>query len=290
LMSADFTALWDRIKFRTTYRVHFDNEKFIRDASKALRDAPAIPKARLQWRKAGLSIGQSGVAATPQAASQTVPLNETDIELPDLLTALQDKTQLTRRSILRVVRDSGRLGDFMANPQEFIEVATTHINACKRLALVDGIVYKRIGDHDFYAQELFEKEELTGYVENMLKGTQKCVFDSVVYDAQSERDFAQEMEDEISVKVYAKLPGWFKVLTPLGTYNPDWAVVIEEAEGDRLYFVVETKGSLVPGALRATEAGKIECAKEHFKAMPVATPPPQFEVARRLTDLLAGQG
>ena len=289
LKSADFKALWDRIKFKTTYRVHFDNDKLIRDAARALRNAPAIPKARLQWRKAGLSIGQGGVLATPQAGSQVVSLDEQDIELPDLLTSLQDKTQLTRRSILSIVKDSGRLDDFKKNPQEFIEVSAAHINACKRLALVDGIVYKRVGAHEFYAQELFEQDELTGYVENMLRGTQKCVFESVVYDSVTERDFAQSLEDEIAVKIYTKLPRWFQIKTPLGSYNPDWAVIIDESDGARLYFVVETKGSLLPGALRATEAAKIDCGKAHFESLSDGTDSPaQFKLARVLRELLTG--
>jgi type III restriction enzyme len=272
LLGEDFTALWDRIKFKTTYRVHFDNEKLIRDAAKALRDAPNVFKPRLQWRKAGLSIGLGGVEATAMAGSQTVSLNEQDIELPDLLTALQDKTQLTRRSLLRIVKDSGRLHDFMANPQEFIEVAASHINARKRLALVDGIAYTRIGAHDVYEQTLFQQEELTGYIENMLKGTQKCVYESVVFDSAIERDFAQAMEDEVSIKVYAKLPKKFAIPTPLGPYNPDWAIVVADSEGDRLFFVAETKGSAMPGDLRGTEEGKIECGRAHFEALGTGQP------------------
>jgi len=124
LNSADFAALWDRIKFKPTYRVHFDNEKLLRDAAKALRDAPPIPNARLQWRKAGLSSGQGGVEAVSKGQTQTVTLNEQDIELPDVLTILQDKTQLTRRSLLRIVKEGGRLNDFKSNPASTSASAT----------------------------------------------------------------------------------------------------------------------------------------------------------------------
>ncbi|HYN10608.1 MAG TPA: DEAD/DEAH box helicase family protein [Vicinamibacterales bacterium] len=289
LHGADFKALWERIKFKTTYRVAFDNEKLIRDCARALREAPAIPKARLQWRKAGLAIGQGGVEAVPKPGSQTVTLDEQDIELPDVLTDLQDKTQLTRRSISRILLDSGRLDDFKRNPQEFIEIAADVINGCKRLALVDGIVYKRLGNDQFYAQELFEKDELTGYIRNMLQGTQKCVFEDVVYDSGTEREFAQRMEDEMAVKVYAKLPSWFQIPTPLGPYNPDWAVGIEESDGERLYFVVETKGSLLAGDLRAKEAAKIECGRVHFRALAEGTAPAQFLTAKTLDELLSGR-
>ena len=98
LHSAEFKALWDRIKHKTTYRVQFDNEKLIESCIKALRDAPPIAKTRLQWRKADIAIGKAGVEATEREGAATVVLDEADIELPDLLTDLQDRTQLTRRT------------------------------------------------------------------------------------------------------------------------------------------------------------------------------------------------
>ena len=102
-----------------------------------------------------------------------VALNEGDIELPDLLTDLQDRTQLIRKTITRTLIGSERLYDFKRNPQQFIEIAADAINRCKRLALVDGIKYQRLGDEQFYAQELFEQEELSGYLKNMLMDTSK---------------------------------------------------------------------------------------------------------------------
>ncbi len=266
LQSAEFKALWDRIKHKTTYRVHFDNEKLVESCATALRAAPAIPKTRLQWRKADIAIGKAGVEATEREGASTVVLDETDIELPDLLTDLQDRTQLTRRTIHRVLMGSGRLEDFKLNPQQFIELAAEAINRCKRLAIVDGIKYQRLGDDHYFAQELFEKEELTGYLRNLLD-SKKSVYEQVVYDLGSEAAFADQLEKNTAIKVYAKLPGWFTVPTPLGTYNPDWAVLVEVDEQLKLYFVVETKGSLFADALRPTEQAKIECGREHFKAL-----------------------
>ena len=208
--------------------------------TRALREAPAIPKARLQWRKADIAIGQSGVEATETAGSATVVLDEAYIELPDVLTELQDRTQLTRRSIQRILSASRRLDDFKRNPQQFIELAELAINRCKQQALVDGIKYQRLGDEHYYAQELFEKEELTGYLKNMLDAS-KSVYEKVVYESAIEATFADQLEKNTAVQVYAKLPGWFAVPTPLGSYNPDWAVLIDSDEGERLYFVVETK-------------------------------------------------
>jgi type III restriction enzyme len=290
LDSPEFKELWERIKHHTTYRVQFDNEKLIEDCIEAIREAPRIAKARLHWRKAGLAIGRGGVQAEEQRGSATVTLDETDIALPDVLTDLQDRTQLTRRSIQRILVGSRRLEDFKRNPQQFIEQAAEAINRRKRLALVDGIKYQRIGDAHFYAQELFEENELRGYIGNMLMNTERAVYEHVVYDSEVERDFATELERNEAIKVYAKLPNWFKVPTPLGSYNPDWAVLIDVDGQERLYFVVETKSSLFSDALRAAEQGKIDCGRAHFRALAVGEEPARYVTARNLDDVLAAAG
>lgn len=287
LHSPEFKALWDRIKHKTTYRVQFDNEKLIVDCIKALADAPPVTKTRLQWKKAGLAIAKAGVQATEKVGADLVTLNEGDIELPDVLTELQDRTHLTRKTIVRVLTESNRLNDFKRNPQQFIELAAEAINRCKRHALVDGIKYQRIGEEHFYAQELFEQEELTGYLKNMLLNAERSVYEHVVCDSDTERTFAEQLEKSNAVKVYAKLPGWFKVPTPLGTYNPDWAVLIDRDGTERLYFVVETKSSLFTGDLRDKESDKITCGKAHFQALHVGENPATYQVARTLDDVLA---
>ena len=287
LDSSEFKALWKRIKYKTTYRVAFDNEDLLEKCALALRQAPPIPKTRLQWRKADVAIGKSGVEATETVGAATVVLDEADIELPDVLTELQDRTQLTRRSIRRILSGSGRLDDFKRNPQQFIELAGQAINRCKRQALVDGIKYQRLGDEHYYAQELFETEELTGYLKNMLAAS-KSVYEKVIYESDIEATFADQLEKNTAVKVYAKLPGWFTVPTPLGSYNPDWAVLIDSDEGERLYFVVETKGSPFLGDLRITESAKIACGKAHFNAVKVEESPARYEVATTVEELLAG--
>jgi type III restriction enzyme len=286
LHGAEFKALWDRIKHKTTYRVQFDNEALLKTCIKALADAPPITKARLQWRKADLAIGRSGVSANETVTSTPVTLDEGDIELPDILTDLQDKTQLTRRSIHRILVESGRLDDFKRNPQQFIELAAEIINRAKRLALVDGIKYQRIGEDEYYAQQLFESEELTGYLKSMIDA-KKSVHEQVIYQSDTERTFAEQLEKNEAIKVYAKLPGWFRVPTPLGPYNPDWAVLVEAESGGRLYLVVETKGDLFIDELRSREAGKVDCGRAHFDALKMCEHPPKYLVANSIESLLS---
>ncbi len=286
LKSDDFRALWNRIKHKTTYRVNFDNDKLIEDSAKAILYCPPITKTRAQFRKADIAIGKEGVEITKSTASGFTTINETDIELPDLLTDLQDKTHLTRRSIVEILNKSQRLNDFKRNPQQFIDLSAEAINRTKRLALVDGIRYQRIGDEHYYAQELFEEEELTGYLKNTLE-TQKSVYQHVVYDSAGvERKFAEDLEANEAVKIYAKLPGWFKIPTPLGTYNPDWSVLVETDGQEKLYFVVETKGSNWWDDLRQKEGAKIKCGEKHFAQLVMGENPVQYVKAVSVDDML----
>jgi type III restriction enzyme len=121
----------------------------------------------------------------------------------------------------------------------------------------------------------------------MLMDAKKSVYEHVVYDMGVEATFADDLEKNTAIKVYAKLPGWFKVATPLGSYNPDWAVLVENEAGERIYFVVETKSSLFTDDLRDKENAKIKCAKAHFEALRVCEPPARYDVARSVDDLMA---
>ena len=195
LDSAEFKALWGYIKYKTTYRVSFDNEALLEESVTALREVQPIPRTSLQWRKANMAIGQAGVEANEGAGSATVVLKDTDIELPDLLTELQDRTQLTRRSIHRILVDSGRLDDFKRNPKQFLEIAASAINHCKQRTLVDGIKYQRIGEGAYFSQKLFEQKELTGYLRNMLVA-EKSVHEKVLYESDTEARFADDLGEE----------------------------------------------------------------------------------------------
>ncbi len=285
LLGNDFRALWDRIKYRTTYRVDFDNERLIESCIRELREAPPVPRARLQWRIADLAIGKAGVEAVERVRS-SVTLTESGIDLPDILTELQDRTQLTRRTIQRVLSASGRLDDFRHNPQAFIELAAATMNRCKRTALVEGIQYRRLGDAHYYAQERLDEETVADIRRMIEDSRSKSIYDHVVLDSEVEASFAERLEKDSSVKLFVKLPTWFRVPTPLGDYIPDWAILIEEEGRERLYLVVETKGSTSPEDLRKSEQDKIDCGREHFKALRVMEPPAQYLVATKFDDVL----
>jgi type III restriction enzyme len=265
-LSEEFKELWDRIKYKTTYRVQFDETALIDACAKEIREHLVVGRPRFRYTKAGVDITQGGVGADVVEES-TFVYDPKDFELPDIVSYLQNETNLTRRAIVQILTKSGKLEQFKNNPQKFIEQVMGMIQRTMRHFVVDGIKYEKIGNESYYAQEIFEEQELAGYLNQNLQESQKGVYDYVIYDSDVEKNFAISFENNEMVKVYAKLPGFFKIETPLGSYNPDWAVVIEKDGEEKLYFVVETKSSLFTDALRPVEQAKIDCGKAHFDAL-----------------------
>ena len=265
-LSEEFTELWNRIKYKTTYRVKFDEAALIEACAKEIQDHLIVAKSRFHYSKAGIEITQGGVGADVVEENSFV-YDAKDFELPDIVTYLQNETNLTRKAIVEILVKSGKLNHFRNNPQKFIEQAMGMIQRTMRHFVVDGIKYEKIGNDSYYAQEVFEEQELAGYLNQNLQESKKGVYDYVIYDSDVEKNFALSFENNPMVKAYAKLPSFFKIDTPLGGYNPDWAVVIDKEGEEKLYFVVETKSSLFSDALRPTEQAKINCGKAHFDAI-----------------------
>ena len=265
-LDPEFKELWDRIKYKTTYAVDFDSEKLIDECCKEMQNSLAIGSAKLIYTKAGLEISAGGFAAE-ESARYAVGLENLQENIPDIIAYLQNETNLIRRTIVEILIRSRTIPLFKKNPQRYMEQVVQIITVKMRLMIVDGIKYTKIGDEEYYAQEMFETEELTGYLNKNMIESKKSVYEYVVYDSANEESFAINFENNKSIKLYAKLPGWFKIGTPLGTYNPDWVVLIEVDGEDKLYFVLETKGDTMFDTLRPTEDAKIKCGKKHFEAL-----------------------
>ena len=263
----DFKNLWDRIKYKTTYSVKIDSDKLITQCAQRIFEEVVVGRGRFVTRKVKLAITEGGVHEgedTPRESTRI--MDDTVSVLPDIVTYLQNETGLTRQSIVSILTGSKRLEAFKKNPQAFIESVIDIIRNEMRLLLVDGIKYKRI-DNDMWCQELFENKELQGYISSNLLESNKSPYDYVIYDSETERSMAQRLESSDNVKVFTKLPVWFKIDTPLGAYNPDWALVWDDGNEQKLYFVVETKGGLFEDAIKPTERAKITCGKKHFAAL-----------------------
>ncbi|EKN4904520.1 DEAD/DEAH box helicase family protein [Yersinia enterocolitica] len=285
LNSPEFEALWQRICQKTLYRLAFDEDELIKSCTKSLSEMQPVAKAMVSFSKATIKQSQSGLDVKAQSNGTTSSvIDVAEQPLPDILGVLQEKTGLTRRSLSHILKDSGRLVDFAKNPQQFISEAIGRINYCKRLAIIDGIKYHPLKG-EVYAQSLFKSKELTGYARNLFATSAKSVYEYVPQDSNIEGSFATQLEQQDEVKLYTKLPGWFKIPTPLGTYNPDWALIIEKDGEDQIYFVVETKSKYI--GLGNEEEAKITCGVAHFDALTAEyTDPAIYVHATNLNDVI----
>jgi len=264
LDSEDFNILWNKIKQKTIYLFDFDSEKLIERCVEKIKKMPKLKSPRIIGQKSKVNIDRnSGVSAN--LVKEDVQNIYTVAKLPDILTVLQSKTNLTRKTLVDILISADRLEDFKINPQKFIEEVADIIKRDLRLFVTEGIKYYKIDD--YYAVELFKNEELLAYLNDNALESAKSPYDYVLYDSDIEKSFAEKLESLENVKLYVKLPSWFKIDTPLGTYNPDWAVVIEKDGEEKLYFVAETKGIDKIELLRLEERLKIECAEKHFKEL-----------------------
>lgn len=268
-LAGPFLELWDKIKYQTTYSLNFDTEKFIQEAATTLSEDLEVRIAKLQYVKAALESKASGIDVSKKSFESFAVSDASSKEAPDILSYLQNETNLTRRTIIETLKQSGTLRDFRRNPQMYMMETARILNAAKREMMVDGIKYERMNGEVVYDQQLFLNDELVkSYTKDVVKsqGT-KTLYNYTVCDSEVEKNFAEQCEQDKDVTFYIKLPAWFKVATPLGDYNPDWALLKEELGKERLYFIIETKGDTTKQELRPNERAKIRCGEKHFAAL-----------------------
>ena len=284
-----FKELWDKIKYRTTYRVAIDTEKLVTEAANELAQV-AISKPHIADTKTLIdSMNDDRGFMVRETGFNTYAARQKEVKIPNLLADIQRQTQITRRVIFEVLDQAGMFEQVAINPQQVIDETAQAINRVKRRLAVDGVKYYRTGEH--YDMTLFENSELQTYLYDaavksgaIAVGDQaKTIYDYVAVDSEVEREFMQSLEDNASVKFYIKLPGWFKIDTPVGKYNPDWAVAFD---GDRrVYFVAETKGSddINDNHLSNNERSKITAARQHFAEIEVPYVAPVRSLRQVLT-------
>jgi type III restriction enzyme len=269
-LDPEFKELWDRISKRTKYRVSLSTEDLVKHAAVDIAGAEPIGPPKVRVRTVEVEHSAAGLS-TDKIIDQRDYDTAGPALLPDILADLQNETDLTRATLVRILLESGRLADFTVNPQAFIALATTKINAAMRSQMVDGLTYEPIPGL-YWAMHRLEPgldEEVERYAARLYKvqNESKTPFDHVEIDSDVERRFAKGLDDNKNVKFFMKLPAWFTVDTPLGPYNPDWAIVFEDSH--RVYLVRETKGTLDDDKRRNEENIKIECARRHFDAIDV---------------------
>ncbi|HMN44796.1 MAG TPA: DEAD/DEAH box helicase family protein [Povalibacter sp.] len=285
---AQFLKLWGHIRTRTRYRVHYDTDDLIaRAAHRIGRQMPVLERPKVALARADLTVDKTGVSGVQTGFRAQVV--EARYVMPDFVGQIQTRTGLSRSTVARVLLESGRLGDAVNNPQAFIEGATDVINAVKRELLVDGVEYLKLDDQ-IYEMHRFESEDLREAFESnaiAIDRLDKTLFSHIVIDADSgpERRFVEACEANDDVLFYIKLPAWFVIETPVGSYNPDWALAYRNDK--TLYFVAETKDTgdkegVSLDLLRPIEQLKIECGRRHFRNFEEV----QFRVVKSLRELM----
>lgn len=280
-----FLAIWNKIKYKTTYRVHYDTNQLIDKVVEAIKILPKITEPILYSEKVFLNIDEEGVQTNYLASER----NKTQIiakNIPDIFAYIENKTQLTRTTILEILKKSERIGDISKNPQDFLGKVCDVISREMQELMIDGIRYQKVGLTE-YEMKLFDSKELEIYMNDnsfQVTNTGKTIYENIVpLDSETENQFAKECETSEQVKYYFKLPNWFKIKTPIGNYNPDWALVFENDA--KIYFVVETKNTgnnvVDLSKLSKSELLKIKCGKAHFKIMDDV----RYEVVTKVSDL-----
>ncbi len=258
-----FLEIWDRIKQKTVYRVRYDTEELIKKAARAVGDMPEIQRPRIQSVKVGLMVKEPGVEYEIKATRVLEP--DTEFAIPDILGYIQSRTELTRSTILMILKESGRLADVLINPQLFLDRVVKEIKHELYELMIDGIKYEKIGKQE-YEMMLFEENEIETYIDKLVfdvKNNGKTIYDNCIpLDSDVEMTFAKDCETREDIEFYFKLPSWFTINTPIGTYNPDWALIFKNEK--KIYFVAETKSTNDLTKLRNEERLKIQCGKAHF--------------------------
>jgi len=281
-LSAEFQALWDKIKHRTRYRVTFETDDLIDRALARIKLIEPIKAPRVSTTVVEVEITDAGVAADKQIATRVRDMEQVKV-LPDILAFLQKETELTRHTLAEILKRSARLAEFKINPQAFMAAASKEISRALHDLMLEGIKYERVAGQ-FWEQSRLEQDAEEGiirYLTNLyeVKHREKALFDAIEYESEVEKQFARDLDSNENVKLFVKLPSWFKIDTPIGTYNPDWAFVTERDE--KLYFVRETKSTLDNEERRTKENQKIACGRKHFDTLGV-----DYDVVTSLAEVL----
>lgn len=269
-LSEDFQKLWDKIKQRTRYRVKFKTDDLTDRALARIMQIEPIKAPRVATTVVEVDITDAGVSADRQIATRVREAEPATV-LPDILAFLQKETELTRHTLAAILKRSGRLAEFKVNPQAFMAAVAKEISRALHDLMLEGIKYEKVAGA-YWEQSRIEQDAEDGivrYLSNLyeVQNREKSLFDAVEYESEVEKQFARDLDNNENVRLFVKLPAWFKIDTPIGSYNPDWAFVTERDE--KLYFVRETKSTVDYEERRTKENQKIACGRRHFATLGV---------------------
>jgi type III restriction enzyme len=283
LDNEEFLTFWNHVAQRTRYIVEFDTEELIQQAAMTIRHNVRLAPPRITVQRSVLEQTRAGIregaALYRDQIEATVPL-----VVPDVLTMIQGETNLTRSTISKILIASGKAEDIRINPQSFITQATAIIKRELQRMMQGGLKYEK-REGDVWQVRLFRSQPASAYERDTdrlykVENPDRTVFDYVELDSGIEAQFVRSLDSDERIRYHVKLPSWFTVDTPVGTYNPDWAIMMQD--GKSFYLVRETKGTLVAADRRGRENDKIEAARKHFAAIGV-----DYNVATSFSDVLS---
>jgi type III restriction enzyme len=262
---SNFNAIWERISKKTKYLVRVNTERLIDNCAKKIQ-ALSIAKPQIKVERAGVDIAKEGISARV-IGSRADSFSQAKRSI-DCIEFIKNETKLTRQTVAEILTKANNIAAFLNNPERFCFEASRAIKEELIKDYIEQVRYEVVPDK--YAMGQFENIES---YKDAIQPVKNSIYDAVVYDSDVEKNFAVELDADERIKLFIKMPNWFKVETPVGGYNPDWAIVtakrdLQGKEGkERVYFVIETKGDI--SNLRPTEQAKIASAKKHFEVIEV---------------------
>lgn len=282
-----FRELWRRIRPRTKFELHVDSDTLVTESISYIQGMEKIRPIEIHSYRAGLDIDEAGISVGDEHMSVVGTSRNAQYDLPDPIAELQGVVGLTRHTLKRILEGCGRSEEFKVDPVTFITQVAACIQKAKRKVLPKGITYTMLPEAEWYKTSVLSPQGMKGYRgQNAFQPShlEKWLYDYVAYDSTTvERPFARQLDRADDVLFCAKLPDSFVIDTPFGSYNPDWAYVEDEENGEqRVYFVVETKGGKNGIAnTRPEEQSKIDCAKIHFAELAKEFPGLEYEVGTK---------
>lgn len=276
LAMPEFKALWQRISPKSMYVVDFDTDELVQKAIGALNRNLRVSKVFFKVETGAMEEiksrdelleGSTFSKSRSSTYDSSKRIHTNHSVKYDLIGKLVGETGLTRKAVVEILTGIKKavFDQFKDNPEEFIIKAAALINDEKATAIIQHITYNMLEEH--YDTDIFTEPTIKGKLGSNAMKAQRHLYDHIVYDSINERDFATDLDTNADVAVYVKLPDSFYISTPVGRYNPDWAIAFYEGTVKHIYFVAETKGSMSSMQLRLIEESKIHCAREHFKAI-----------------------
>lgn len=276
LAMPEFKALWKRISPKSVYVVDFDTDELVKKAIASLNQNLHVPKIFFKVEtgamdeiksRDSLLVGSAFSKSKSSTYDSSKQIRANSGVKYDLIGKLVGETGLTRKAVVAILTgiEKSVFEQFKFNPEEFIIKAAALINDEKATAIIQHITYNVLDEH--YDTDIFTEPTIKGKLGTNAMKAQRHLYDHIMYDSTNERDFAADLDTNTDVAVYVKLPDSFYIATPVGHYNPDWAIAFYEGTVKHIYFVAETKGSMSSMQLRLIEESKIHCAREHFKAI-----------------------